>query len=218
MRIVLLGPPGAGKGTQAKVLSNRYSIPHISTGDILRVAVKEGSAVGNKAKGYMDKGELVPDEVVNQIVVEALLKPGAEKGFILDGYPRTRFQAEELDKSLKTLGISTDLVVYFKTSETIAVSRLSGRRVCKQCGANYHIKNIPPKVSGICDVCKSVLVQRPDDNEATVKNRLVVYERQTKELIDYYKGKGTLREVPGDLNVEELFSVLTKLFKDEGLG
>jgi len=218
LRIVLLGPPGAGKGTQAKVLSNRYSIPHISTGDILRVAVKEGSAVGNKAKGYMDKGELVPDEVVNQIVVEALLKPGAEKGFILDGYPRTRFQAEELDKSLKTLGISTDLVVYFKTSETIAVSRLSGRRVCKQCGANYHIKNIPPKVSGICDVCKSVLVQRPDDNEATVKNRLVVYERQTKELIDYYKGKGTLREVPGDLNVEELFSVLTKLFKDEGLG
>ena len=218
MRIVLLGPPGAGKGTQAKVLSNSYSIPHISTGGILRQAVKDGTDVGKKAKAYMDKGELVPDEVVNQIVVDRLKAGDARAGFILDGYPRTRPQAEELDRSLAALGIGIDIVVYFDTSEAVAVARLSGRRVCKKCGANYHVKNIPPKRAGICDACGSELIQRPDDKEATVRNRLVVYERQTKELIDYYKKKGVLRKVSGDLNVEDLFEVLSKMFKEEGLG
>lgn len=217
MRLVLLGPPGAGKGTQAKVLSQTYAIPHISTGDILREAVKNNAPVGKKAKAYMDKGELVPDDVVNQIVVERIGEDDAARGFILDGFPRTRVQAQRLDESLGELGIALDLVLYFETSNRVAIARLSGRRVCRKCGANFHITNIPPKVNGVCDHCGGELYQRPDDSEETVKNRLVVYEQQTKELVEYYRGKGLLRTVSGDLDVQEVFVILSKMFKDEGL-
>lgn len=217
MNIVLLGPPGAGKGTQAKVLSERYGMPHISTGDILRESVKNATPVGNEAKAYMDKGELVPDAIVNRIVVERLRRQDAKTGFILDGFPRTRVQAEGLDTSLKGLRMKLDLVVYFFTSNEVAIFRLTGRRVCRKCGANFHITNIPPKVDGACDHCGGELYQRTDDKEETVGARLVVYENQTRELVDYYEARGILRKVSGDLDVNEVFRILSKMFKDEGL-
>lgn len=218
MRIVLLGPPGAGKGTQAEVLSKKYSVPHISTGDILRLAVKNNTPTGQKAKSYMDKGELVPDAMVNQIVVDRIGEPDTKKrGFILDGFPRTRAQAEALDESLKEPGLTLEMVVYFETSERVAITRLSGRRVCKKCNAIYHTKNMPPKKPGTCDRCDGELFQRPDDNEETVRTRLVVYERQTKELIDYYSARGILSKVSGDLDVNAVFEILSKAFKAKGL-
>lgn len=218
MRLILLGPPGAGKGTQAGVLSKEYKIQHISTGDMLREAVNKNSSVGEKAKSYMVKGELVPDEVVIEIVKERLAGEDTKKGFILDGFPRTKAQAESLDKALKAAGLPIGMVIYFATSDKVSIERLSGRRVCKACGANFHIKNIPPKKDGICDFCGVALMQREDDKEATVRNRLEVYKKQTQELIDYYKNKGLLRTVSGDMNVNEVFAVLTRLFKQEALG
>jgi adenylate kinase len=217
VKLVLLGPPGAGKGTQSIVLSKQYKVPHISTGDILRESVKQGLPLGLKAKAYMDKGELVPDEIVVGIVVERLKNPDTKRGYILDGFPRTVKQAEDLDAALKRADSSIDMVVYFETSDATAISRLSGRRVCKACGFNYHVKNIPPKKEGVCDKCAGALFQRPDDKEETVRNRLKVYEAQTKPLIDYYSGKGLLKKVSGDLGVEDLFKVLSKIFKDAGL-
>lgn len=217
MRLVLLGPPGAGKGTQSVVLAKRYAIPHISTGDMLRESIKAGEPLGLKAKSYMDKGELVPDEVVTGIVIERLKKPDTAKGYILDGFPRTLKQAEDLDGALAATGSSIDMAVYFATSAQVAIERLSGRRVCKACGFNYHVRNIPPKVGGICDKCGSPLFQRPDDKEETVRNRLKVYEGQTKPLIDYYAAKGILKRVSGDLGVDELFKVLSKVFADAGI-
>lgn len=214
MKIILLGPPGAGKGTQSVVLAKEYKIPHISTGDILRESVKAGLPLGIKAKSFMDKGELVPDEIVTGIVVERLKKPDTQKGYILDGFPRTLKQAEDLDQALSKMSSEIDMVVYFETSSKVAVERLSGRRVCKSCGFNYHVKNIPPKKEGICDKCGGVLFQRPDDNEKTVLNRLKVYEDQTKPLIAYYTEKGILKKVSGDLGVNELFRVLSKTFSD----
>jgi len=217
LKLVLLGPPGAGKGTQSIVLSKTYSIPHISTGDILRESVKKSLPLGLKAKSYMDKGELVPDEIVTGIVVERLKNEDTKKGYILDGFPRTVKQAEDLDAALSKSGSSIDMAVYFKTSEATAIERLSGRRVCKACGFNYHIKNIPPKKNGICDKCGSELFQRPDDKEDTVRNRLKVYEVQTKPLIEYYTKKGIIKEVSGDLGVDELFGVLSKVFRSAKL-
>ena len=214
MKIVLLGPPGAGKGTQSVVLSKKYAIPHISTGDILRESVKSGQALGLKAKSFMDKGELVPDEVVTGIVIERLKQPDANKGFILDGYPRTLKQAIDLDAALKNIQSTIDMVVYFETAEKTAIERLTGRRVCKKCGFNYHVKNIPSKKEGICDKCGAELFQRPDDKEETVRNRLKVYEAQTKPLIDYYTKAGILKKVSGDSNVQDLFNVLSKAFSD----
>ncbi len=214
MKLVLLGPPGAGKGTQSVVLAKKYGIPHISTGDILRESVKTGQPLGIKAKEYMDKGELVPDQVVTGIVAERLKSSDTKNGFILDGFPRTIIQAMELDKALKCIESGIDIVVYFATSTDVAIERLTGRRVCKDCGFNYHIKNIPPKKEGICDKCGGVLFQRNDDNEATVRNRLKVYDDQTKPLIDYYNKQGILKKVSGDMSVNELFEVLSKLFKD----
>jgi adenylate kinase len=212
MKLVLLGPPGAGKGTQSVVLSKTYSIPHISTGDILRESVKSGQPLGLKAKSFMDKGELVPDDVVVGIVVDRLKKDDTKKGYILDGFPRTVRQAEELDKALKAIPSSIDMVLYFETSAKTAIERLTGRRVCKACGFNYHVKNIPPRKAGICDKCGGELIQRPDDTEATVLNRLKVYEAQTKPLIDYYTRSGALSKVSGDLGVNELNKVLSELF------
>ena len=214
MKLVLLGPPGAGKGTQSIVLSKIYKIPHISTGDILRESVKKSLPLGIKAKSYMDKGELVPDEIVTGIVVERLKNADTNNGYILDGFPRTVKQAEDLDTALDKSGSTIDMAVYFDTSEATAIERLSGRRVCKACGFNYHIKNIPPKKDGVCDKCGNQLFQRPDDKEDTVRNRLKVYEVQTKPLIEYYTKKGIIKEVSGDLGVDRLFEVLSKIFRD----
>ncbi|MFH0764185.1 MAG: adenylate kinase [Candidatus Omnitrophota bacterium] len=217
MKLVLLGPPGAGKGTQSIVLSREYKIPHISTGDILRESVKAGEPLGLKAKSYMDKGALVPDEVVTGIVIERLKKPDTRCGFILDGFPRTLKQAEDLDLSLKKDGSGIDMVVYFETSDKIAIERLSGRRVCRSCGFNYHVKNIPPIKEGVCDKCGGALFQRPDDKEETVINRLKVYEDRTRPLVDFYAKKGILKKVSGDLGVEDLFKVLSNIFADSKL-
>ncbi|MBL7155924.1 MAG: adenylate kinase, partial [Candidatus Omnitrophica bacterium] len=171
MNIVLLGPPGAGKGTQAKVLSKVYKIPHISTGDMLRDAVKKGTETGKSAKSFMDKGELVPDEIVIDLVIERVSGVDADKGFLLDGFPRNKKQADKLNEAFAKTGRKLDIVLYFRTSSEVSISRLSGRRVCTRCGANFHIKNMPAKVEGICDYCDGKLIQRDDDKEATVKNR-----------------------------------------------
>ena len=213
----MLGPPGAGKGTQSIVLSKKYNLPHISTGDILREAVKASLPLGVKAKEYMDRGALVPDEVVTGIVADRLLKPDTKNGFILDGFPRTLKQAEDLDKALKKMSSGIDMVLYFATSTAVAIERLTGRRVCTSCGFNYHIKNIPPKKEGVCDMCGAPLFQRPDDNEETVRARLKVYEEQTKPLIDFYMKQGILKRVSGDMGVDELFKVLSKIFSDAKL-
>jgi len=217
MIFILLGPPGAGKGTYSQKLIDVYKIPQISTGDILRASVKAGTPIGIKAKEYMNKGALVPDEVIIGIVAERIKEADCKNGFLLDGFPRTVKQAENLDAALAKSGSLIDMAVYFKTSEAVAIERLSGRRVCKACGFNYHIKNIPPKNSGICDKCGGALFQRPDDKEDTVRNRLKVYEVQTKPLIDYYTKKGVIKEVSGDLGVDKLFEVLSKIFRDAKL-
>ena len=213
MKLVLLGPPGAGKGTQAKVLSNNLKLPHISTGDIFREAKSSGSELGKQLADYMSKGLLVPDDIVNRIVMERLKKDDIrEKGFILDGYPRTKQQAAALDEELDKAGIRLDIVLYMKASKKIILERLTGRRVCKACGAIFHIKNIKPKKEGICDFCNGELYQRDDDKEETVLKRLKVYEDQTRELIDYYKDKKLLSTVSGDLDVRQLYDVLYELF------
>ncbi|MFH1848145.1 MAG: adenylate kinase [Candidatus Omnitrophota bacterium] len=213
MRLIFLGPPGAGKGTQAKVVSKRLGIPHISTGDILREAVKKDLPVGKEAKGYMEKGELVPDEIVTKIVVDRLGRDDTRAGFILDGFPRTDAQAADLDKALRAANIVIDYVIYFKTSAKTSIARLSGRRVCKKCGQNYHIVNMIPKKEGACDTCGGELYQRSDDSEDTVKNRLGVYEKQTASLIQYYKDSGNLQTVSGDLDVERVYKELSRFFK-----
>jgi adenylate kinase len=212
MNLVLLGPPGAGKGTQAKVLSKEFKILHISTGDMLREAVKNETEVGKVAKSYMDKGELVPDSVVIDIVKERISKDDAKNGFMLDGFPRTDAQAVKLDEALSSAGKKLDLVLYFRTSEEVSISRLSGRRVCPICGAIFHIKNMPPKKDSICDRCGGRLIQRDDDKEDTIKRRLVVYENDTKSLIKYYKNKNILKEVSGDLEVAKLFDKIKVFF------
>jgi len=217
VRIILLGPPGAGKGTQAAVLSKKYNIPHISTGDILREAVKAGSELGKSAKAFMDKGELVPDDVVIGIVVDAFKSERARTGFILDGFPRTLEQARALDEKLARDRITIDLVLYFETSPEVAIERLSGRRVCRKCGYNYHVKNIPPKNAGVCDKCGGELFQRPDDKEETVRRRLKVYESDTKPLVEYYAKKRLLKKVSGDLDVKALFEVLSNVFSESKL-
>jgi adenylate kinase len=217
LNIVLLGPPGAGKGTQGVVLSKNYKIPHISTGDILREAVKSGTPLGKKAKTFMDKGELVPDEVVVGIVVDRLGQTDTKKGYILDGFPRTLKQAEELDAALERIASGIDMALYFEIPEKIAIERLTGRRVCKKCGANFHVKNIPPKKEGICDKCGAELFQRPDDKLETVKNRLKVYELQTRPLIEYYTKKSILKKVSGALDVNDLFKELRQIFSDAKL-
>ena len=212
MRLVLLGPPGAGKGTQAQVLAKELQVPHISTGDMLREAIRSASPLGVKAKECMDKGTLVSDDIVIGLVSERLKKPDARKGFILDGFPRTREQAESLDRSLKGLCMPLDFVLYFKTSLAVIIRRLSGRRICGQCNKNYHITNFRPRVEGVCETCGGKLIQRPDDKEETIENRLQVYEKQTAPLIEYYLGKKNLAEVSGDLEMEPLNVVLKDLF------
>ncbi len=217
INMVLLGPPGAGKGTQAVLLKEAYGLLHVSTGDMLREAIKDRSETGKKIQAFMDKGELVPDEVVTRGVIKRMEKPDADGGVILDGYPRTRPQAESLDMSLTKEKRTLNMVLYLKTSEKVAIERLSGRRLCPECGKNYHVTNIPPKTSGVCDTCDVKLTQRVDDAPGTVKNRLVVYEKQTKDLIAYYEEKNLLYQVNGDLPAGELFKDIAVLFRSEGL-
>jgi adenylate kinase len=218
LRLVLLGPPGAGKGTHAQALSKQWNIPHISTGDMLREALRAATPLGLEAKQFMERGALVPDEVVIGIVGERLKKNDARQGFVLDGFPRTKEQAESLDSILEDFQIPLQLVIYFKTSVSVIIRRLSGRRICSKCGRTYHLVNFRPMVEGICDDCGNELIQRPDDREEAVENRLQVYEKQTAPLIDYYKKKKILEEVPGDLEVEALNKALVDLFHKKGLG
>ncbi|MFZ8832345.1 MAG: adenylate kinase [Thermodesulfobacteriaceae bacterium] len=204
MNIVFLGPPGAGKGTQAKILVERYEIPQVSTGDMLREHRAKGTELGKKAQEYMDKGQLVPDEIILSMVKERLSQPDCQKGFILDGFPRTVAQAEALDKLLSEMGKKLDFALALIVPDDLLVERLTGRRTCKSCGMMYHIKYKPPKVEGKCDVCEGELYQRPDDNEETVRNRLKVYHEQTAPLIEYYKNRGILREIDGSKSIEEI--------------
>jgi len=217
INLVLLGPPGAGKGTQAVLLKKAYGFLHISTGDMLREAIKEGSETGKKIQSFVDKGELVPDEIVTRGVINRMMKPDAAAGVILDGYPRTRSQAESLDKSLTGENRTLNMVLYLKTSEKTAVQRLAGRRLCPKCGKNYHVANIPPKTPNICDLCGVKLIQRADDVPETIKNRLVVYEKRTEDLIEYYEEKGLVYQVNGDLPAEVLFEDIAAIFKNENL-
>lgn len=204
MNLALLGPPGAGKGTQAEAICDKFGIPHVSTGDILRAAVKDATPTGLQAKRYMDAGELVPDEVVVAIVAERLAQPDCTKGFLLDGFPRTVAQAEALDGILGQTGKSIHRVVYFDVSEAAVVERLSGRRMCRGCNANYHVKYIPPKAPGVCDKCGGELYQRDDDQEQTIRERLRVYQASTAPLIEYYQSKGALARIPSDRSVEDI--------------
>jgi len=208
MNIILLGGPGAGKGTQAKKLIEKYQIPQISTGDILRAAVKEGTEMGKKAKEYMDAGKLVPDEVVIGIIKDRLAQPDCKKGFILDGFPRTVPQAEALEKVVSDLGTKIDHVVSIDVDEEALVTRLTGRRTCKNpdCGQMYHIKFTPPKKEGVCDKCGGELYQRDDDNETTVRSRLATYNQATKPLIDHYQAKGLVRPIPGVGGIDDIFT------------
>ena len=204
MRAVLLGPPGAGKGTQAVRLVEKYNVPQISTGDIFRRNIKEGTELGKKAQEYMNAGQLVPDELVVDLVKDRLMQDDCKNGYLLDGFPRTIYQAEELDKFLAEQGQKLDAVINFEVGYDTLIERLTGRRVCKACGAGYHIKNMPPKVEGVCDKCGSELEQRKDDTKETAVNRISVYEESTAPLIDYYTGTGALRNFNAEKDPDEL--------------
>lgn len=197
MRVILLGPPGAGKGTQAKMLTEKYGVPQISTGDILRAAVAVGSRLGKEAKGYMDRGALVPDEVVIGIVRDRLTEPDCQGGYLLDGFPRTVAQAEALTGMLKELGAPLPTVVSLEVDEEEVVRRLAGRRTCQACGEPFHVEFHPPRREGICDKCGRTLIQREDDKEETIRRRLQVYREQTEPLISYYEKQGLLETVHG---------------------
>lgn len=211
MKIIMLGAPGAGKGTQAKMIAEKYSIPHISTGDIFRANIKEGTELGKKAKTYMDKGELVPDELVVDLVVDRLAKDDAVKGYVLDGFPRTIPQAEALDAALAKRNEKVDFAIDVNVPDENIVKRMSGRRACVGCGATYHIVNVPPKKEGICDTCGGELILRDDDKPETVHNRLSVYHEQTQPLIDYYTKEGILKTVDGTVPMMDVFSAITAI-------
>jgi adenylate kinase len=210
MRIVLLGAPGAGKGTQAKILIEKYGMPQISTGDLLRAAVAAGTPLGKEAKSYMDKGELVPDSVVLGMVEERLKQDDCKKGYILDGFPRNTAQAEALDKMLAALNMSLTAALSVDVPFEDLMKRLTGRRTCKSCGQMYNIYFKAPSKEGLCDKCGGALFQRDDDKEATIKKRLEVYSAQTEPLIGYYKKKGILKSVTGTGNIDEIFKKVTE--------
>ena len=210
MRAVLLGPPGAGKGTQAVRLVEKYGIPQISTGDIFRKNIKEGTELGRKAQEYMNAGQLVPDELVIDLVKDRLMQDDCANGYLLDGFPRTIFQAEQLDAFLAENGQKLDAVINFEVGHDELITRLTGRRVCKKCGAGYHIKNMPPKVEGICDKCGGELEQRKDDNVETAENRIKVYKESTEPLIGYYSGTGALKNFNAEKAPEEVFNEIVK--------
>lgn len=205
MRIILLGPPGAGKGTQAAGIVGKYNIPHISTGDIFRKNIKEGTELGNKAKSYMDQGLLVPDELTVGLVKDRLLQDDCKNGFLLDGFPRNEFQAEALDKFLDEINSPLNNVINIEVDKNLLVTRAVGRRICKQCSATYHVEFNPPKVAGICDVCGGELYQRADDNEETVSKRIQVYLDETKPLIEYYSKKEIISTIEGEQSIDKVF-------------
>jgi len=211
MKIILFGPPGAGKGTQAKVLSEKVRAPHISTGDLLRENVKGQTPLGKQAKDFMDKGLLVPDTLVANMLEERLIRADVKDGFILDGYPRNIAQAETLDDMLSKLGMDIDFVVYLDTADDIIIQRLSGRLVCSSCGALYHATNMPPKAAGICDTCSAGLYQRSDDKEETVKKRLEVYKKEVTPLINYYQDQKKLYRLAGDEKPEIVLEKIIKI-------
>lgn len=215
MYILLMGPPGAGKGTQAAKLVEELAIPHISTGDMFRAAVKEGTPLGKEAKKYMDAGKLVPDEVTIGIVKEGLSKPVCQKGFILDGFPRTIEQAKALDVTLRELGIKLTRVVNITVPFEELVIRVTGRRICKTCGATYHVSFNAPKNAGLCDKCGGELYQRNDDREDTVKNRLDVYKSQTEPLIKYYAEQGLYTEIDGLQEIDKVFTTVMNSIRGE---
>lgn len=213
MKIIMLGAPGAGKGTQAKMLSDRYGIPHISTGDIFRSNLKAGTELGRKAKTYMDAGALVPDELTVDLVLDRLAGDDCRNGYILDGFPRTMNQAVKLSEALKKSG-EIDYAVNIDVPDEVIIGRMAGRRVCPNCGASYHTVSIPPKKEGICDRCGAVLIQRDDDREETVKKRLSVYHEQTQPLIDYYRGLGREVDIDGTRSMEQVFALITEKLGD----
>ena len=208
MRAIFLGPPGAGKGTQARELARDKGVPQISTGDMLREAMAAGTPLGREAKQYYDKGELVPDDVILRMVAERFQQPDATQGFILDGFPRTIAQADGLGAMLQRLGQKLDAVVYFDVSDPELIRRLTGRRLCKKCQTPFHVTSAPPAREGICDKCGGELYQRVDDSEETVTHRLGVYQRQTAPLLDYYRQRGVLRTVSGEGSVEKIRQAL----------
>ncbi len=215
MNFVLLGAPGAGKGTQAELMRERLNLEHLSTGDLLRAEMNAQSELGAKAKSYVESGSLVPDELIISMIKEKLTKIGPDKkGFILDGFPRTVAQAQALDKMLSELGAKLDYVLYFEVSWDVVKERLLGRRVCKNCGAIYHIKNKPPENEGVCDLCGGELYQRKDDTEEVIKNRFEVYEEQTAPVIDFYKTKGLLKTINSNTSAEDTYSQIEALISD----
>jgi adenylate kinase len=216
MKIVLLGPPGAGKGSLAALIKDHYKVLHISTGDILREEMKKDSPLAKEIKGFIERGALVPDEVITKIVDQKLthgLKP--QDGFMLDGYPRNASQAEDLDKILKKTNASLDFVLNMEASLPLILKRISGRRICKTCGAVYHVTNKPSKVNGVCDACQGALYQRTDDNEETVKTRMQVYAQSTAPILDYYRKQNKLRTIDGDEETDILFDEFVKSLNED---
>ncbi len=211
MKIIMLGAPGAGKGTQADKICAKYNIPHISTGDIFRANIKNNTELGQKAKSYMDKGELVPDELVVDLVVDRIKADDCANGYVLDGFPRTIPQAEALDAALAAINDKVDYAINVEVPDENIINRMSGRRACVACGATYHIVHIPTKVEGVCDKCGAELILRDDDKPETVKNRLNVYHEQTQPLIDYYTAKNVLHEVDGTKAMEDVFSSIVSI-------
>jgi len=211
MRIIMLGAPGAGKGTQAKKITARYSIPHISTGDIFRANIKNGTELGKKAKTYMDQGLLVPDDLVVDLVVDRVNQEDCTNGYVLDGFPRTIPQAEALDKALTEMGQSIDYAINVEVPDENIVQRMSGRRACVNCGATYHIVYAPTKKENVCDTCEGELILRDDDKPETVQKRLNVYHEQTQPLIDYYTEQDKLVEVDGTIDIEKVFDAIVKI-------
>ena len=211
MKIIMLGAPGAGKGTQAKMIAAKYGIPHISTGDIFRANIKNGTELGAKAKQYMDKGELVPDELVVDLVIDRFKEDDCKNGYVLDGFPRTIPQAEALDKALTAIGENVDYAINVEVPDENIINRMGGRRACVGCGGTYHVVYSPTKVEGKCDTCGGDLIIRDDDKPETVKNRLSVYHEQTQPLIDYYTKKGIIKEVDGTVDMNDVFKAITDI-------
>jgi len=211
MKVILIGPPGAGKGTQAKLLSEKFNIPHISTGDIFRKNIRENTSLGIEAKSYMDKGMLVPDELTLRIVYDRLKEKDCEKCYLLDGFPRTLKQAEAFQKLLETNNRTIDKVILLEVPKEVIIERGTGRRICLGCGASYHIKLNPPHTKNICDHCGSELMQREDDTEATINNRLDLYEKETMPLISFYRDKNLLKAIDGTVTIDMVFKVVNNL-------